>query len=138
MVDYLNYAKSLFDSLIQSGATIDDDELISYVLDGLSLEYKELATKLHLHLDIDFDQFYDLAIREEHLQKRMSLTLTSAVAMAADRVPSTFSIQTCLVTITITILIKDLEEDAVMARIGIKGVDQGEQGIGGRLKVLGF
>jgi hypothetical protein len=27
---------------------MDDDELISYVLDGLGLEYKELATTLHL------------------------------------------------------------------------------------------
>lgn len=44
----LNYAKSLVDSLIQSGATMDDDEFISYVLDGLGLEYKELATTLHL------------------------------------------------------------------------------------------
>jgi hypothetical protein len=87
VVDYLNYAKSLFDSLIQSGATMDDDELISYVLDGLGLEYKELATTLHLHPDIDFDQFYDLALREQHLQKRMSLTMTSGVAMAADRMP---------------------------------------------------
>ena len=88
VVDYLNYAKSLFDSLIQSGATMDDDELISYVLDGLGLEYKELATTLHLHPDIDFDQFYDLALREEHLQKRMSLIVASGVAMAADRVPN--------------------------------------------------
>jgi len=88
VVDYLNYAKSLFDSLIQSGATMDDDELISYVLDGLGLEYKELATTLHLHPDIDFDQFYGLALTEEHLQKQMSLTLTSEVAMAADRVPN--------------------------------------------------
>jgi hypothetical protein len=31
-----------------------------------------------------------------------------------------------------------LEEDAVVAGIGIKGVDQGEQGIGSRLKGLGF
>ncbi|CAL9010557.1 unnamed protein product [Prunus brigantina] len=85
VTDYLNYAKSLFDSLTQAGATIDDDELISYVLDGLGLEYKELATTLHLHPDIDFDRFYDLALREEHLQKRMSLTVASGVAMAADR-----------------------------------------------------
>ncbi|CAB4309565.1 unnamed protein product [Prunus armeniaca] len=85
VTDYLNYAKSLFDSLTQAGATMDDDELISYVLDGLGLEYKELATTLHLHPDIDFDKFYDLALREEHLQKRMSLTAASGVAMAADR-----------------------------------------------------
>ncbi|KAJ6337950.1 hypothetical protein OIU76_007594 [Salix suchowensis] len=88
VADYLNHAKSLLDSLNQSGATMDDDEFISYVLDGLGLEYKELATTLHLHPDIDFDQFYDLALREEHLQKRMSLTLTTGVAMAADRVPN--------------------------------------------------
>jgi hypothetical protein len=87
VVDYLNYAKSLFDSLIQSGATMDDDELISYVLDGLGLEYKELATTLHMHPDIDFDQFYDLALREEHLQKQMSLTMTSGVVMVADCMP---------------------------------------------------
>jgi hypothetical protein len=86
VVDYLNYAKSLFDSLIQSGATMDDDELISYVLDGLGLKYKELATTLHLHPNIDFDQFYDLILKEEHLQKWMSLTLISGVAMAVDRV----------------------------------------------------
>jgi hypothetical protein len=49
---------------------------------------------------------------------------------------STLSIQTCLVIIKI--LITDLEEDAVVAGIGIKGVDQGEQGIGSRLKGLGF
>ncbi|KAF9664325.1 hypothetical protein SADUNF_Sadunf16G0006700 [Salix dunnii] len=91
IADYLNYAKSLLDSLIQSGATMDDDEFISYILDGLALEYKELATTLHLHPDIDFDQFYDLALREEHLQKRMSLTLTTGVAMAADQVPNEHS-----------------------------------------------
>jgi len=83
VVDYLNYAKSLFDSLVQSGATVDNDELINYV----GLEYKELATTLHLHPDIDFDQFYDLALREKHLQKRMSLTMTLGVAMVADRMP---------------------------------------------------
>ncbi|CAL8989130.1 unnamed protein product [Prunus brigantina] len=85
VTDYLNYAKSLFDSLSQAGATMDDDELFSYVLDDLGLEYKELATTLHLHPDIDFDKFYDLALREEHLQKRMSFTAASRVAMAADR-----------------------------------------------------
>ena len=69
MVDYLNYVKSLFNSLIQFGVTMDNDELISYVLDGLGLKYKNLATKLHMHPDIDFDQFYDLALREKHLQK---------------------------------------------------------------------
>ncbi|KAJ6353104.1 hypothetical protein OIU76_002171 [Salix suchowensis] len=88
LADYLNYAKSLLDSLIQSGATMDDDEFISYVLDGLGLEYKELATTLHLHPDIDFDQFYVLDLREEHLHKRMSLTLTTGVVMAANRVPN--------------------------------------------------
>ncbi|CAB4289547.1 unnamed protein product [Prunus armeniaca] len=67
---------------------MDDDELISYVLDGLGLEYKELATTPHLHPDIDFDRFYDLALREEHLQKRMSLNVASGVAMAADRMPN--------------------------------------------------
>ncbi|CAB4267257.1 unnamed protein product [Prunus armeniaca] len=85
VTDYLNYAKSLFDSLTQAGATMNDDELISYVLDGLGLEYKELATTLHLHPDIDFDRFYDLALREEHLQKQMSLTVASGMAMATDR-----------------------------------------------------
>ncbi|KAF9670097.1 hypothetical protein SADUNF_Sadunf13G0033200 [Salix dunnii] len=90
--DYLNHAKSLFDSLTQSSATMDDDELISYVLDGLDLEYKELATTLHLHPNVDFDQFYDLVLREEHLQKRMSLTVASGVAMAADRVPNNSNI----------------------------------------------
>jgi hypothetical protein len=88
VVDYFNYAKSLFDSLTQFGATMDDDELISYVLDGLGLEYKELATTLHLHPDIDFDQLYDLALKEEHLQKWMSLTVASRVVIAADRVPN--------------------------------------------------
>ncbi|XP_021826102.1 uncharacterized protein LOC110766987 [Prunus avium] len=83
VTDYLNYAKSLFDSLTQADATMDDDELISYVLDGLGLEYKELATTLHLHPDIDFDRFYDLALREEHLQKWMSLTVASGVAMSS-------------------------------------------------------
>ncbi|KAJ6379590.1 hypothetical protein OIU76_016264 [Salix suchowensis] len=91
VVHYLNYAKSLFDSLIQSGVTMDDDEFISYVLDGLGLEYKELATTLHLYPDIDFDQFCDLALREEHLQKPKSLTLTTGVAMAVDRVPNEHS-----------------------------------------------
>ncbi|KAF9671315.1 hypothetical protein SADUNF_Sadunf12G0034600 [Salix dunnii] len=33
VADYLNYAKSLVDSLVQSGAIMDDDEFISYVLD---------------------------------------------------------------------------------------------------------
>ncbi|CAB4278620.1 unnamed protein product [Prunus armeniaca] len=67
---------------------MDDDEFVSYVLDGLGLAYKELATTLHLHPDIGFDRFYDLALREEHLQKRMSLTVASDVAMAADRTPN--------------------------------------------------
>ncbi|KAF9683312.1 hypothetical protein SADUNF_Sadunf04G0000400 [Salix dunnii] len=69
VIEYLNYVKSLVNSLIQSSATMDDDEFISYILDGLGLEYKELATTLHLHPDINFDQFYDLALKEEHLQK---------------------------------------------------------------------
>ncbi|KAF9665434.1 hypothetical protein SADUNF_Sadunf16G0122200 [Salix dunnii] len=55
VVDYLNYAKSLFDSLVQSDETMDDDEFISYVLDGPGFEYKELATTLHLHPDFDFN-----------------------------------------------------------------------------------
>ncbi|KAF9673148.1 hypothetical protein SADUNF_Sadunf11G0118500 [Salix dunnii] len=67
VVDYLNYAKSLFDSFIQSSAIMGNDEFISYILDGLGLEYKELATTLHMDPNIDFDQFYDLALREEHL-----------------------------------------------------------------------
>ncbi|KAF9672239.1 hypothetical protein SADUNF_Sadunf11G0020300 [Salix dunnii] len=39
VANYLNYAKSLVDSLIQFGAIMDDDEFISYVLDGLGLTY---------------------------------------------------------------------------------------------------
>ncbi|KAJ6324847.1 hypothetical protein OIU76_012025 [Salix suchowensis] len=49
VADYLNYAKSLVDSLIQSGATMDDDEFISYVLDGLGTGVQRAATSLHPH-----------------------------------------------------------------------------------------
>ncbi|CAB4272519.1 unnamed protein product [Prunus armeniaca] len=140
VTDYLNYAKSLFDSLTQAGATMDDDELISYVLDGLGLEYKELATTLHLHPDIDLDKFYDLALREEHLQKRMSLTAASGVAMAADRRSTRETlVQTPLVTIQLIPTV--LGEDAGAAETGIKDtmdVDQGEQILGNQPKGIGF
>ncbi|CAL8151013.1 unnamed protein product [Prunus armeniaca] len=62
VTDYLNHAKSLLDSLTQVGATMDDDEFVSYVLDGLGLAYKKLATTLHLHPAIGFNRFYDLAL----------------------------------------------------------------------------
>lgn len=44
--DYLNQAKSLFDSLKQADGCTDEDELITYTLDGLGIEYRNLATTM--------------------------------------------------------------------------------------------
>ncbi|XP_022849773.1 uncharacterized protein LOC111371830 [Olea europaea var. sylvestris] len=92
MAHYLtiNRVKPLFDSLKQTGSSIDDDELITYTLNGLGLEFKYLATTLHMHPDLEFDQFYDLVLKEKHLQKRLNLTTTSRVSMVANQNQNTF------------------------------------------------
>ncbi|KAJ6288702.1 hypothetical protein OIU76_024645 [Salix suchowensis] len=104
---------------------MDDDEFISYVLDGLGLEYKELATTLHLHPNIDFNQFYDLALREEHLRPQALLWLLTVCPT------NTASTQNYPVIIT-----TNLED--VMAEIGIKGMEQEKQCTGSKIKGLGL
>ncbi|KAM1723462.1 uncharacterized protein LOC126606888 [Malus sylvestris] len=87
MSDYLIHARSLFDSLASAGTSMTDSELIEYILDGLGHEYKEFTTSLHLRQTLTFDEFFDLLLQEEQLQKRMeALSLLNGVALATDRV----------------------------------------------------
>ena len=46
--DYLLHAKSLADSLASAGSPLSDSELIDSVLDGLTHQYKEFVTAVHL------------------------------------------------------------------------------------------
>lgn len=88
IADFLLHAKSIADSLAAAGSPISDSELIDYIIDALGTEYKEFLTSLHLRPTNSFDGFYDLALQEEHLLKRMaSLSLSNGAALAAGRSP---------------------------------------------------
>ncbi|XP_016647117.1 PREDICTED: uncharacterized protein LOC103322784 [Prunus mume] len=85
VAEYLMHAKSLYDSLVAAGSQMTDEELIEYILDGLGHDYKEFTTSLHLRSSLSFDEFYDLLIQEEQLIKMSSVSLSSGMALAADR-----------------------------------------------------
>lgn len=116
MFDYLIHAWSLFDSLASAGTTMTNSELIEYILDGLGHEYKEFTTSPHLRQTLTFDEFFDLLLQEEQLQKRMeALSLSNGVALAIDRVAQNHHTTGLKATTT-----RDTDADAVV--IGAMGV----------------
>ena len=87
ILDYLIQAKTHADSLASAGVPIPNSKLNDYVVHGLGHEYKEFIISLQFHTSLSFDDLYDLLIKEDNIQKRLSLavtTPTSDVAFTAD------------------------------------------------------
>lgn len=72
IANYLLHAKTLNDSFADVGSPILDSNLIEFITYGVGHNYKEFRTPVHALQITKFDEFYDLAIQEGHLKKKMS------------------------------------------------------------------
>ena len=89
MLDYLIQAKTHANALASTGVEMPDSEFIDYVVCDLGHEYKEFITSMQFHTSLSFDDLYDLLIKEDNIQKRLSssattITPASDVAFKAD------------------------------------------------------
>lgn len=67
MTDYLVMIRTTADSLATAGASIPDDDIVGYTLDGLDFNYIRIQSTLQLQPGLTFDELLSLLIREEDL-----------------------------------------------------------------------
>lgn len=64
------------DTLRAAGSTISDEEIISYVVNGLDESYWSFLTHLNFNLAKSFDELVSHLLQEEDLLMRTSNTIT--------------------------------------------------------------
>ncbi|KAL0913124.1 hypothetical protein M5K25_016558 [Dendrobium thyrsiflorum] len=66
MAQYLTEIKSLVDQIAAAGSTVDAEDIILYILNGLPSTYQSFKTSIRTMLTpIGLDQFYSLLLSEE-------------------------------------------------------------------------
>ncbi|XP_020699542.2 uncharacterized protein LOC110111847 [Dendrobium catenatum] len=66
MTQYLSEIKSLVDQIAAAGSTVDIEDIILYILNGLPPPYQAFKTSIHTMLTpISLDQLYPLLLSEE-------------------------------------------------------------------------
>ncbi|KAI0519731.1 hypothetical protein KFK09_007190 [Dendrobium nobile] len=70
MIQYLTFIKTLVNQIAAAGSTIDTEDIIMYILNGLSPPYQAFKTTIHtMQNSLSLDNFYLLLISEEsHVQ----------------------------------------------------------------------
>lgn len=114
IASFLPHAKALGDSLATTGSPLFDSNLIELVTDSLGHTYKEFITSLHACQITSFDEFYDLAVQEENLLKRMSsLALSTRTALIANHIltPPSLVLGETLISIHTIMVEDDIEEE---------------------------
>jgi DNA-directed RNA polymerase specialized sigma subunit len=97
--EYLQFAKSLADQLAAVGKTIDDDDLISYVIGGLNSSFNAFVTVVSFNTQIKpltFDDFQNELLNHEMLinqqqsdasQHQSAATDISSFALVTQKTP---------------------------------------------------
>jgi len=85
--EYLQFAKSLADQLAAVGKTIDDDDLISYVIGGLNSSFNAFVTVVSFTTQIKPLTFDDFQNQSDASQHQSAATDISSFALVAQKTP---------------------------------------------------
>ncbi|KAI0500261.1 hypothetical protein KFK09_018471 [Dendrobium nobile] len=90
MIQYLNEVKTIVDQIAAAGSTVDNEDIILYILNGLSMSYQSFKTYIRtMQTPLNLDQLYPLLISEElHLvadNARATSIADSQTALFASR-----------------------------------------------------
>ncbi|XP_071741161.1 uncharacterized protein [Rutidosis leptorrhynchoides] len=81
---YLQEMRGIADELALAGSTVDDDDLVLYILHSLGPEYKEICAAVRIRdTPITFDELHDKLIDSE-LQQKASIKTTAPVIPTAN------------------------------------------------------
>lgn len=69
MSEFLMEVKATVDALCAAGSSIQDDEAIGYVVDGLDSSYRSFLTYLQFHPPASFGEIHNILLQEEDLMK---------------------------------------------------------------------
>ncbi|KAI0497520.1 hypothetical protein KFK09_020751 [Dendrobium nobile] len=66
MIQYLKEVKSIVDQIAAVGSTVDNEDIILYILNGLPMSYQSFKTYIRtMQTPLNLDQLYPLLISEE-------------------------------------------------------------------------
>ncbi|KAI0502404.1 hypothetical protein KFK09_017353 [Dendrobium nobile] len=90
MIQYLTAIKTLVDQIAAAGSTIESEDIIMYILNGLPQQYQAFKTTIRtMQSSLSLDNFYSLLISEEiHIHNdaaRLSLQTDQQAALYAGR-----------------------------------------------------
>ncbi|PKU66732.1 Retrovirus-related Pol polyprotein from transposon TNT 1-94 [Dendrobium catenatum] len=90
MIQYLTAIKTLVDQIAAAGSTIESEDIIMYILNGLPQQYQAFKTTIRtMQSSLSLDNFYSLLISEEiHVHNdaaRLSLQTDQQAALYAGR-----------------------------------------------------
>lgn len=93
MGDYVIKVKALTDALASAGNQLTNMDIIDFVVKGLSVDYCPFISSMHSQLNIVFEDFLHLLIREDNFMKRQPSTIDTTTS------PSVFSMSTTSILI---------------------------------------
>ncbi|XVF43408.1 hypothetical protein PTKIN_Ptkin02bG0037700 [Pterospermum kingtungense] len=71
VTDYMNYMKGIADDLILALAPVTDDDLVIFILNGLTVDYKEISVAIRAReTPISFEELYDKLTDYENVLKQ--------------------------------------------------------------------
>lgn len=82
MTDHLIQMKSLSNSLHVASKSVSESNLVSFIINGLGMEFNNFLHNLHFQSDLTFDKIFGILIQEESLLKHLNpgQTMESAIA----------------------------------------------------------
>lgn len=86
MSKYLMDVRATVDALRAARLSIEEDEIVSYVVDGLDESYHSFLTHLHFSPASSFDELVSHLLQEEDLLKRSATPATNPIAFTAQQV----------------------------------------------------
>lgn len=88
MSEYLMDVRATVDALRAAGSSIEEEEIIDYVVDGLDESYRSFLTHLHFNPTTSFDELVSHLLQEEDLLKRTGGPTTNPIVFVAQQVPT--------------------------------------------------
>lgn len=73
MSEYLTDVRAITDAIRAAGSSIEEEEIIGFVVDGLDESYRSFLTHLHFSPATSFDELVSHLLQKEDLLKKHSL-----------------------------------------------------------------
>lgn len=87
MSEYLMDIRTTVNVLRAVGSSIEEEEIIGYVVDGLDENYRSFLTHLHFNLATSFDELVGHLLQEEDLLKRTGQSVNPIAFVAQQQSP---------------------------------------------------